>query len=153
MRAFAERAGLRRPAARSRVRRWLGAVDARGCCRAVGSVGKAAGRAVSRCSTSVVLRGAARSPFCVRPPPHASVARRQLVRALRRQRARSFRCLLPPLGFLPLSPREGARFAAGFARRGCGLPRLVFCSLGGNYGDLTRAARVKSANSRVKCGF
>ena len=30
-------------------------------------------------------------------------------------------------GFLPLSARDGARFAAGFVRRGCGLPRLGFC--------------------------
>ena len=35
-------------------------------------------------------------------------------------------CVWAPRGFLPLSPREGARFAAGFARRGCGLPCLGF---------------------------
>ena len=38
-----------------------------------------------------------------------------------------FCCVLAPIGFLPLSARDGARFAAGFARRGCGLPRLGFC--------------------------
>ena len=31
------------------------------------------------------------------------------------------------MSFLRLSPRDGARFAAGFARRGCGLPSLGFC--------------------------
>ena len=55
----------------------------------VGCAGKAVGRAVSGWSTSIEVRGAARSPPCVRPPPHALVARRQLVCMLRRRRARS----------------------------------------------------------------
>ena len=38
-----------------------------------------------------------------------------------------FCCVLHPIGFLPLSTRDGPRFAGGFARRGCGLPRLGFC--------------------------
>ena len=58
----------------------------------VGRVGNAVGRAASVSSTSIEVRGAARSRFCVRPPPHASVARRRLAHALRRRRARS---LLP----------------------------------------------------------
>ena len=36
-------------------------------------------------------------------------------------------CALHPIGFLPFPARDGARFAAGFANRGCGLPRLGFC--------------------------
>ena len=34
---------------------------------------------------------------------------------------------LQRMSFLRLSPRDGARFAAGFARCGCGLPSLAFC--------------------------
>ena len=59
----------------------------------VGCVGKAVGWAVSGWSTYIEVRGAARSPFWVRPRPHASFARRQLVPVLRRRRARSL--LLP----------------------------------------------------------
>ena len=38
-----------------------------------------------------------------------------------------FCCVLAPRGFWPFSARDGPRFSAGFARRGCGLPRLGFC--------------------------
>ena len=38
-----------------------------------------------------------------------------------------FCCVLAPRGFLPFSARDGARFAAGLASCGCGLPRLGFC--------------------------
>ena len=58
----------------------------------VGCVGKAVGGAVSGCSSSIEVRGAAPGPFCVWPSPHASFARCQLVPVLRRRRARS---LLP----------------------------------------------------------
>jgi len=61
-------------------------------------------------------------------------SRRQACRALcyafvgvtAASRAR-FCCVLAPIGFLPLSARDGPRFAAGFARRGDGLPSLGFC--------------------------
>ena len=58
----------------------------------VGCVSKAVGWAVSGWSTYIEDRGAAPGPFWVRPLPHASFARRQLVPVLRRRRARS---LLP----------------------------------------------------------
>ena len=38
-----------------------------------------------------------------------------------------FCCVLAARGFLPFTARDGPRFAAGFARRGCGLPNLSFC--------------------------
>ena len=62
-----------------------------------------------------------------------------------------FCCVLAPRGFLPLSARDGRRFTAGFARRGCGLPSFDFASFGSDCRDLIPAARVKSANSLVKC--
>ena len=60
-------------------------------------------------------------------------SRRHASRALRHAfvgvsaacRAR-FCCVLAPIGFLPLSARDGARFAAGFAKRSGGLPSLFF---------------------------
>ena len=45
------------------------------------------------------------------------------------------------LRFLPLSPRDGARFAAGFARCDCGLRSWVFACFGWEGRELTRAAR------------
>ena len=62
-----------------------------------------------------------------------------------------FCCVLAPRCFLPLSARDGRRFTAGFARRGCGLPSFDFASFGSDCRDLIPAARVKSANSLVKC--
>ena len=44
---------------------------------------------------------------------------------------------------LQFSPRDGARFAAGFARCGCGLRSFVFCQFRARRRDLTPAARVK----------
>ena len=41
--------------------------------------------------------------------------------------------------FLPLSPRDGARFAAGFARCGCGLRSFVFCQFRARRRALTPA--------------
>ena len=46
------------------------------------------------------------------------------------------------LRFLRLSPRDGARFAAGFAWCGCGLRSFVFCEFRAPTEGLTRAATV-----------
>ena len=56
-------------------------------------------------------------------------------------------------GFLPLSPRDGARFAAGFARCGCGLRSLGFYEFGVRRQGFDPSARVKSGNSRAKTGI
>ena len=48
------------------------------------------------------------------------------------------------MSFLRLSPRDGARFAAGFARCGCGLRSLDLCKFRVRLERLTRAARIKS---------
>ena len=61
-----------------------------------------------------------------------------------------FCCLLPPGGFLPLSARDGARFAAGFARRCCGLPSLSFCEFQVRLQRFDSGRTVKSGNSRAK---
>ena len=51
-------------------------------------------------------------------------ARRGGASAARRAR---FCCILAAKCFLLFAPREGARFAGGLARCGCGLPSLGFC--------------------------
>ena len=71
--AFAERPGLRRAAVRLRVRRWLGAVDARGCCRARRLLPQ--GCRPGRLGVLEVLnvKGAAHSPF-LRAAPSACIS-------------------------------------------------------------------------------
>ena len=64
-----------------------------------------------------------------------------------------FRCVLAARGFLPFAAREGARFAAGFARRGCALPCLGFREFRVRIQRFAAAARVKSDNSGSNADF
>ena len=64
-----------------------------------------------------------------------------------------FCCVLAPRGFLPLSARDGARFAAGFAERRCGLPSLGFCEFRTRKQVFYPGARVKSGNPGPNADF
>ena len=74
-----------------------------------------------------VARKRARGPESRRSRRHACRALRHAFVGVSAACRGRFCCVLAPRGFLPLSARDGPRFAAGFARRGCGLPTLGFC--------------------------
>ena len=74
-----------------------------------------------------VARKRARGLESRRSRRHASRALRHACVGVSAACRARFCCVLAPIGFLPLSARDGAPFAAGLARRGCGLPILGFC--------------------------
>ena len=74
-----------------------------------------------------VARKRARGPESRRSRMYASRTLRHAFVGVSAACRGRFCCVLHPIGFLPLSARDGPRFAAGFARCGYGLPRLGFC--------------------------
>ena len=74
-----------------------------------------------------VARERARGLESRRSRRHASRALRHAFVGVSAACRGRFCCVLAPIGFLPFAARDGPRFAAGFARRGCGLPSLGFC--------------------------
>ena len=58
---------------------------------------------------------------------------------------------LQRMSFLRLSPRDGARFAAGFARCGCGLRSLGFCKFRARRSRIDQGCKsVNSVNSPIR---
>ena len=74
-----------------------------------------------------VARKRARGPKWQRSRRHACRALRHAFVGVSAACRARFCCVLAARGFLPFTARDGPRFAAGFARRGCGLPNLSFC--------------------------
>ena len=111
------------------------------------------GAVASASTTEVcVARKRARSPVSRRSRRHACRALcHAFVGVSAACRAR-FCCVLHPLGFLPLSARDGPRFAAGFARCRCGLPSLSFCSFRERMRRFAAGCTGQIGKFRVKSG-
>ena len=156
MRGFAERVGLRRFAAPPRRSIPLIAVEGLGRRPIFRGVGTAVGWAVLLVSTSVevcVARERARGLETPRSRQLACRARCYAARWCQRcVRARFTSFWLPCVFCVLLRVRA---FVLQAAWRGVAVVCLVwvFASFGCKAGHLTRAARVKSGNSRVKYGI
>ena len=95
-----------------------------------GAVATAVGWAVLLVSTSVevcVARERARGPESRRSRELACRAPCRVAWRYQRCVRARFGRILAAKCFLLFAPREGARFAGGLARCGCGLPSLCFC--------------------------